>query len=102
MTRSTRAPASGDQGGDPGLPLSSGEVPHLSPSQRIAWLRLIRSENVGPVTFRELVNQFGGATEIRCGFLQRDLGDGNFAFDLEVRHPRLGLLVRQHALFADA
>lgn len=32
----------------------------------------------------------------------RDLGDGNFAFDLEVRHPQFGLLVRQHALFADA
>ena len=29
--------------------------------QRLAWLRLIRSENVGPATFRMLVNQFGGA-----------------------------------------
>jgi DNA processing protein len=33
----------------------------LSPRQRVSWLRLIRSENVGPVTFRALVNQFGGA-----------------------------------------
>ena len=33
----------------------------LSPRQRLAWLRLIRSENVGPATFRVLVNQFGGA-----------------------------------------
>ena len=33
----------------------------LSPRQRLAWLRLIRSENVGPATFRALVNQFGGA-----------------------------------------
>jgi len=33
----------------------------LSRSQRIAWLRLIRSENVGPVTFRQLLNRFGSA-----------------------------------------
>jgi predicted Rossmann fold nucleotide-binding protein DprA/Smf involved in DNA uptake len=33
----------------------------LSRRQRLSWLRLIRSENVGPVTFRALVNQFGGA-----------------------------------------
>lgn len=29
--------------------------------QRLSWLRLIRSENVGPATLRALVNQFGGA-----------------------------------------
>jgi DNA processing protein len=33
----------------------------LSDEQRIAWLRLIRSENVGPHSFRSLVNHFGGA-----------------------------------------
>ncbi|MDR3497064.1 MAG: DNA-processing protein DprA [Ancalomicrobiaceae bacterium] len=33
----------------------------LSEAQRRAWLRLIRSENVGPVTFRALVNHFGSA-----------------------------------------
>jgi DNA processing protein len=33
----------------------------LTEDQRIDWLRLIRSENVGPRTFRILVNQFGGA-----------------------------------------
>ena len=33
----------------------------LSPETRLAWLRLIRSENVGPVTFRQLLNRFGGA-----------------------------------------
>jgi DNA processing protein len=27
----------------------------------LSWLRLIRSESVGPATFRALVNQFGGA-----------------------------------------
>jgi DNA processing protein len=35
----------------------------LSPSERLACLRLIRSDNVGPVTFRELINHFGGAAE---------------------------------------
>ncbi len=34
---------------------------HLTDEQRIDWLRLIRSESVGPRTFRALVNQFGGA-----------------------------------------
>jgi DNA processing protein len=33
----------------------------LSAAQRLACLRLIRSENVGPVTFRELVSHFGSA-----------------------------------------
>ena len=33
----------------------------LNDRQRIAWLRLIRSDNIGPVTFRELINHFGSA-----------------------------------------
>jgi DNA processing protein len=33
----------------------------LSPSQRLAWLRLIRTENVGPQTFRQLLNREGSA-----------------------------------------
>jgi DNA processing protein len=33
----------------------------LTDEQRLDWLRLIRSENIGPRTFRALVNQFGGA-----------------------------------------
>jgi len=33
----------------------------LNGRQRLAWLRLIRSENVGPATFRSLVNHFGSA-----------------------------------------
>ncbi|TCN28215.1 DNA-processing protein DprA [Sinorhizobium americanum] len=33
----------------------------LTERQRIAWLRLIRSDNVGPATFRDLVNHFGSA-----------------------------------------
>ncbi len=34
----------------------------LDDVQRLACLRLIRSDNVGPATFRELINHFGGAT----------------------------------------
>lgn len=33
----------------------------LTDAQRFDWLRLIRSENIGPRTFRSLINQFGGA-----------------------------------------
>jgi len=33
----------------------------LDAAQRLACLRLIRSDNVGPITFRELINHFGGA-----------------------------------------
>ena len=33
----------------------------LTDAQRIDWLRLIRSENVGPRTFRTLMNHYGGA-----------------------------------------
>jgi DNA processing protein len=33
----------------------------LSEDQRRDWLRLIRSENVGPRTFRTLLNHYGGA-----------------------------------------
>src|SRR5262245_58818124 len=29
--------------------------------QRLDWLRLIRSDNVGPRTFRALINHYGGA-----------------------------------------
>jgi DNA processing protein len=38
-----------------------GEGVQLTDEQRIDWLRLIRSPNVGPRTFRALVNHFGGA-----------------------------------------
>jgi len=33
----------------------------VSDGQRQAWLRLARTENVGPVTFRELIRRFGDA-----------------------------------------
>jgi DNA processing protein len=49
------------------LTLSGGEVSdstrgvRLTDEQRIDWLRLIRSQNVGPRTFRALINHYGGA-----------------------------------------
>jgi len=33
----------------------------LTERQKIAWLRLIRSDNVGPATFRDLINHCGSA-----------------------------------------
>ena len=33
----------------------------LTDEQRIDWLRLIRSQHIGPRTFRSLINHFGGA-----------------------------------------
>lgn len=34
----------------------------LSDRQRLQWLRLIRTENVGPATFRDLINRYGSAS----------------------------------------
>ncbi len=33
----------------------------LTDRQRLNWLRLIRTENVGPASFRDLINRFGSA-----------------------------------------
>lgn len=38
-----------------------GAGPRLSDRQRLSWLRLIRTPNVGPASFRELINRFGSA-----------------------------------------
>ncbi|MDR7032532.1 DNA-processing protein DprA [Mesorhizobium sp. BE184] len=35
--------------------------PLLSDRQRLNWLRLIRTANVGPASFRDLINRFGSA-----------------------------------------
>jgi DNA processing protein len=51
----------------------------LTDEQRIDWLRLIRSQNIGPRTFRSLVNHFGGARaalEALPGLAQRGGGTG--------------------------
>src|SRR5437764_11077766 len=36
-------------------------TPRLTDEQRLDWLQLIRCENIGPRTFRTLLNRFGGA-----------------------------------------
>jgi DNA processing protein len=36
-------------------------APKLSDRQRLNWLRLIRTPNVGPASFRDLINRFGSA-----------------------------------------
>lgn len=45
------------------MPFAKAPLPvaPLGSDERLACLRLIRSENVGPVAFRELINRFGGA-----------------------------------------
>lgn len=35
--------------------------PRLTDRQRLSWLRLIRTSNVGPASFRDLINRFGSA-----------------------------------------
>lgn len=37
------------------------EAETLTPAQRVAWLRLVRSDNIGSVTFRQLLSRFGSA-----------------------------------------
>jgi DNA processing protein len=37
------------------------EAPRLSERQRLNWLRLIRTPNVGPASFRDLINRYGSA-----------------------------------------
>jgi DNA processing protein len=32
----------------------------LTEEQRLDWLRLIRTDNIGPRIFRDLVNHYGG------------------------------------------
>src|SRR6476619_3100380 len=40
---------------------NEGDGVRLTDEQRLDWLRLIRCGNVGPRTFRALVNHYGGA-----------------------------------------
>lgn len=39
------------------------ELRPLDDGERLDWLRLIRSENVGPITFRQLLTRFGSARD---------------------------------------
>ncbi|MDB5490244.1 MAG: dprA [Micavibrio sp.] len=36
---------------------------NLSDTERLNWLRLVRTENIGPITFHRLLQRFGTATE---------------------------------------
>src|SRR3984893_5017732 len=42
------------------------EASTLNDEQRLDWLCLIRSEHVGPRTFRALLNRYGSAQRARC------------------------------------
>ena len=41
--------------------IASGSIEGLSDAQRLDWLRLLRTDNIGPSTFRQLLNRFGSA-----------------------------------------
>jgi len=43
--------------------ISATEMRRLSEDERLDWLRLIRSENVGPITFFELLARYGTAAQ---------------------------------------
>ena len=43
------------------MDIKTSATTRLTDAQRIDWLRLIRSDNVGPRTFRSLVNHYGSA-----------------------------------------
>lgn len=46
----------------PTLPVMDEQNRKLTPAERFDWVRLIRSENVGPRTFRRLLERFGTAS----------------------------------------
>jgi DNA processing protein len=43
------------------MPAGSRAAALLSADQKRAWLRLMRTDGVGPITFRQLINRFGSA-----------------------------------------
>lgn len=43
----------------------------LSDGERLDWLRLSRSQNIGPITFFQLLRQFGSAGEALRGLARR-------------------------------
>lgn len=73
--------------------MATGGIP-FTDRQRIAWLRLIRSENIGPATFIDLINHFGSAADAldalpdfsaraRRGRPIRVMGEGDAVRELE-------------------
>ena len=66
----------------------------LTPAQRIAWLRLLRTENVGPVTFRQLLNRFGSAEaalEALPGLIKRTSANPRITTRMEAEDEIAGL-----------
>lgn len=43
------------------LPVTPHSPLRLTEAQRLDWLRLTRTESIGPLTFTQLINRFGGA-----------------------------------------
>jgi len=43
------------------MPAESRQATSLSADQKRNWLRLIRTDGIGPMTFRQLINRFGSA-----------------------------------------
>jgi DNA processing protein len=56
--------------------MSAPAAPRLSDRQRLSWLRLIRTDNVGPATFRDLINRFGSADNAIAMLPQLTLSGG--------------------------
>ena len=54
----------------------------LTDEQRIAWLRLIRSESIGPRPFQTLVNRHGGDISVAS-----EPGDTRFQVLLPLAEP---------------
>lgn len=72
----------------PPAPLAHGARPMaaasraLNPAERLDWLRLIRTEHVGPITFYELLQRFGSAAvalEALPGFARKGGRSGGIA-----------------------
>lgn len=72
----------------------------LSDEQRIDWLRLVRSENVGPRTFRALVNRFGGAGAALEALPDLVRGSGRPALRIASRAEALREIERARAMGA--
>jgi DNA processing protein len=50
-----------DEAGIAGAAVHEAQDSRLGEAERLDWIRLIRSENIGPVTFHELIGHFGSA-----------------------------------------
>ncbi len=81
----------------------------LAPAERLARLRLARSEHVGPVTFKKLVERFGSAVKAlealpelaRRGGLARRIKVADLA-EIETETKRLEALGGRHLLLGEA